>query len=303
MAMPAAKSLFHRAIVQSGPFLKSLSPDYSGRLAELVIEELGLSKSQVHELQGISVDRLSGAATEAMKKMPPHKSSLREVYGEHDWGPTVDGRILPRHPFDPGAPELSTEVPLLTGTNLHEFVSGLDRPDANAMGVEELNRLVSAEFGDRGKAIIDAYRRDYPKATPFDLYAIIAAARVRRPAFEQAIRKSALGAAPAYAFVYSWRTPVLDNRPGSFHACEIAFTFDNAEICDHYSGGTPEAFVLSKQISTAWVNFARTGNPNHDGLPHWPTYTAEHRATMYFDTPCEVRNDPEGEGLRLMAQS
>jgi para-nitrobenzyl esterase len=303
MAMPAAKSLFHRAIVQSGPFLKSLSPDYSGRLAELVIEELGLSKSQVNELQGISVDRLSGAATEAMKKMPPHKSSLREVYGEHDWGPTVDGRILPRHPFDPGAPELSTEVPLLTGTNLHEFVSGLDRPDANAMGVEELNRLVSAEFGERGKAIIDAYRRDYPKATPFDLYAIIAAARVRRPAFEQAIRKSALGAAPAYAFVYSWRTPVLDNRPGSFHACEIAFTFDNAEICDHYSGGTPEAFVLSKQISTAWVNFARTGNPNHDGLPHWPTYTAEHRATMYFDTPCEVRNDPEGEGLRLMAQS
>jgi para-nitrobenzyl esterase len=303
MAMPAAKGLFHRAIVQSGPFLKSLSPDYSGRLAELVLAELGLSKSQVNELQGIVVDRLSGAATEAMKKMPPHKSSLREVYGERDWGPTVDGRILPRHPFDPGAPELSAEVPLLTGTNLHEFVSGLDRPDANAMEVEELDRLVSAEFGDRSKAIIDAYRRDYSKATPFGLYAIIAAARVRRPAFEQAIRKASLGAAPAYSYIYSWRTPVLDNRPGPFHACEIAFTFDNADICDHYSGGTPEAFALSKQISTAWVNFARTGNPNHDGLPHWPTYIAEHRATMYFDTPCKVRNDPEGEGLRLIAQS
>lgn len=303
MAMPTAKGLFHRAIVQSGPFLKSLSPDYSGRLAELVVAELGLSKSQVSELQVIPVDRLSGAATEAMKKMPPHRSSLREVYGEHDWGPTLDGRILPRHPFDPGAPELSAEVPLLTGTNLHEFVNGLDHPDANAMGVEELNRLVKEEFGDRSKTIIDAYRRDYPKATPFGLYATIAAARVRRPAFEQAIRKAALGAAPAYSYVFSWRTPVLDDRPGPFHACEIAFTFDNAEICDHYSGGTREAFVLSKQISTAWVNFARTGNPNHDGLPHWPTYTAEHRATMYFDTPCEVRNDPEGEGLRLMAQS
>ena len=303
MAMPAAKGLFHRAIVQSGPFLKSLSPDYSGRLAELVLAELGLSRSQVNELQGIVVDRLSGAATEAMKKMPPHKSSLREVYGERDWGPTVDGRILPRHPFDPGAPELSAEVPLLTGTNLHEFVSGLDRPDANAMEVEELDRLVSAEFGDRSKAIIDAYRRDYSKATPFGLYAIIAAARVRRPAFEQAIRKASLGAAPAYSYIYSWRTPVLDNRPGPFHACEIAFTFDNADICDHYSGGTPEAFALSKQISTAWVNFARTGDPNHDGLPHWPRYIAEHRATMYFDTPCKVRNDPEGEGLRLIAQS
>jgi len=303
MAMPAAKGLFHRAIVQSGPFLKSLSPDYSMRLADFVMAELGLSKSQAEQLQEIPVDRLSGAAAEAMKKMPPHKSSLREVYGERDWGPSVDGRILPRHPFDPGAPEISANVPLLTGTNLHEFVSGLDRPDANAMGVEELNRLVSAEFGDRSKAIIEAYRRDYPKATPFGLYAIIAAARVRRPAFEQAIRKAALGAAPAYSYVYSWRTPVLDNRPGPFHACEIAFTFDNAEICDHYSGGTSEAFTLSKQISTAWTNFARSGNPNHDGLPHWPTYTAEQRATMYFDTHCEVRNDAEGEGLRLMAQS
>src|SRR5467141_2113584 len=303
MAMPAAKGLFHRAIVQSGPFLKSLSPDYSGRLAELVVAELGLSKSQVDELQTIPVDRLSGAAAEAMKKMPAQKSSLRIVYGEDNWGPTVDGSILPRHPFDPGAPEISADVPLLTGTNLHEGVSGLDRPNANAMEVEELNRLVKEEFGDGSQTIIDAYRRDSANATPFDLYAIIAAASFRRPAFEQAIRKAALGSAPAYSYIYSWRTPVLDNRPGSFHACEIAFTFDNAEICDHYSGGTPEAFVLSKQISTAWVNFARTGNPNHDGLPHWPTYTAEHQATMYFDTPCKVRNNPEGEGLRLMAQS
>jgi len=303
MAMPAAKGLFHRAIVQSGPFLKSLSSEYSGRLAELVVAELSLSKSQMSELQLIPVDRLLGAAADAMKKMPRPKSSLRRTYGEYDWGPTVDGRILPRHPFDPGAPEISSDVPLLTGTNLHEFVSGLDRPDAQSMGLEEMNRLVSETFGDHGEAIVEAYRRDYPKASPFDLYAIIAAASFRRPAFEQAIRKAALGDAPAYSYIYSWRTPVLDGRPGPFHACEIAFTFDNAAICDHYSGGAPEAFVLSKQISTAWVNFARTGNPNHDGLPHWPAYTAENQVTMYFDTPCDVRTNPERGGLRLMGQS
>ena len=300
MAMPTAKALFHRTIVQSGPFLKSLSPDYSERLAELVVAELGLSKSQVRELQLIPVDRLSGAAAEAIKKMPRPKPSIRRVYGEYDWGPTVDGHILPRHPFDPGAPEVSSQVPLLTGSNLHEAISGLDRPDVNAMLIEEVHRLVREEFGDRAKEIIDAYRRDYPEGTPFDLYATIAAVSFRHPAFEQATRKAALGAAPAYSYVYCWRTPVLDGRPGPFHAAEIAFTFDNAEICDHYSGGTTEAFVLSRQISTAWVNFARTGNPNHNGLPHWPVFTAEHRATMYFDAPCHVRNDPEGEGLRLM---
>src|SRR5256714_7955584 len=172
MAMPAAKGLFHRAIVQSGPFLKSLSPDYSGRVAELLLAELGLSKSQLSELQAIPVDRLSGAAGEVMKKMPWPKPSLRRLYGEFDWGPTVDGLTLPHHPFDPGAPLISADVPLLTGTDLHEGVSGVDRPDADAMGVEELNRLLKEEFGDRGQTIIDAYRHDYPKANPFDLYAI-----------------------------------------------------------------------------------------------------------------------------------
>ena len=303
MAMPSAKGLFHRAIVQSGPFLKALSPDYSGRVAELVMQELGLSKSQVRELQRIPVDRLSGAAVEAMKKMPRQPPSLRETFGERDWGPTVDGSVLPHHPFDPGAPTLSAHVPLLTGTNLHEFVNGLDHPDANAMGTEELNRLIGEAFGSDSEAIIAAYRLDYPKATPFGLYAAIAASRLRIPAFAQAERKAELGAAPAYAYVYAWRTPVLDNRPGPFHAAEIAFAFDNAEICDHYSAGSPEAFALSRQMSTAWVNFARTGNPNHSGLPHWPAYTTDTRSTMYLDTECEVRNDPEGKGLRLITQS
>ena len=87
MAMPAAKGLFHRAIVQSGPFLKSLSPAYSDQLAELILAELDLSKSRVRELQSVPVDRLSGAAAEATKKMPSHQSSIRRVYGESNWGP------------------------------------------------------------------------------------------------------------------------------------------------------------------------------------------------------------------------
>ena len=303
MAMPAAKGLFHCAIVQSGPFLKSLSPAYSGRLAELVLAELDLSKSRVRELQSVPVDRLSGSAAEAMKKMPSHQGSIRQVYGENNWGPTVDGLILPRHPFDPGAPEISADVPLLTGSNLHEFMNGLDRPEAQAMQMDELHRLVSQEFVERSEEIIDAYRRDYPRATPFDLYATIAASSFRRLACEQASRKAALGRAPAYSYIYAWRTPVLDGRPGPFHGAEIAFTFDNAQLCDHYSGGSAEAIVLSRQVSTAWVSFAWTGNPNHAALPHWPKYTSEDRATMQFGRQCEVRNGPESLGLRLIAES
>ena len=214
-----------------------------------MLAELDLSKSRVRELQSVPVDRLSGAAAEAMKKMPSHQSSIRQVYGENNWGPTVDGRILHRHPFDPGAPEISADVPLLTGSNLHEFVNGLDRPEAQARQMDGLHRLVSQEFGERSNEIIDAYRRDYPRATPFDLYAIIAASSVRRPAWEQASRKAALGRAPAYSYIYAWRTPVLNGRPGPFHGAEITFTFDNAQLCDHYSGGSAVCHGLRPEFS------------------------------------------------------
>src|SRR5258708_24722117 len=159
-----------------------------------------------------------------MKKMPSHQSSIRRVYGENDWGPTVDGLILTRHPFDPGAPEISADVPLLTGSNLHEFVNGLDRPEAQAMQMDGLHRLVSQEFGERGNEIIDAYRRHYPRATPFDLYATIAASSVRRPAWEQASRKAALGRAPAYSYIYVYMLGALrfwTDVPAHFTALKL----------------------------------------------------------------------------------
>jgi len=303
MAMPAAKGLFHRAIIQSGPFLKALSPEYSQHVAELLMDELGLSRSQVRELQKLPVDRISGAAAEAMKKMPKPQTSRRDTFGESGWGPTVDGRVLPYHPFDPGAPAISADVPLISGTNLNESVSGLDHPGVTTMTAEEMNRKVHEAYGNDSEAIIAAYRQDYPNETPFGLYASISTSNWRIPAFAQAARKAALGAAPAYAYVYSWRTPALDDRPGTFHAAEISFAFDNAELCDHYSAGDPAALVLSRQMGAAWASFARTGNPNHSGMPHWPAYTANDRATMYFNAPCEVRHDPEGKGLKIITQS
>jgi para-nitrobenzyl esterase len=304
MAMPSAKGLFHRAICQSGPILKALEPEYSAKVGSAVMQELGLSKSQVDELQKVPVDRLACAADEVMKTLNP-----RRPFGFHHefvmagWGPTVDGNVLPHHPFDPVAPAISAEVPLMTGTILNEFPSGLDHREETFMTDEELHQKVRTELGDKGDAIIAAYRKEYPDATPFSIYATMGAAPFRRLAVEQATRKAALGAAPAYSYIYGWRTPMLDDRPGTFHACEISFVFDNAELCDHYSGLLPEALALAKQISGAWAAFARTGNPNHAALPDWPTYTADKRATMYFDVPCSVKNGPEAEGLRLIAEA
>ena len=302
MALPAAKGLFHRAIVQSGPYLKAQSPEYSHGVASNLLSELGLSRARLGELHSIPVDQLEGAAAEAIRKMAPRATPpLLRTFGDAGWGPTVDGHILPNHPFDPGAPPISADVPLLTGTNLNEFVSGLDNPTAHSMTGDQMRQLLKNSYGDSADAILEAYRKDYPKASPFDLYATIAASCMRIPSFEQAARKAALHAAPAYAYIYSWRTPVLDDRVGTFHACEISYAFDNGELCDHYSAGSASGLRLSRQMGRAWTNFARTGDPNHDDLPHWPTYSATERSVMHLDSPCHVRMDSEGPGLKLIA--
>jgi para-nitrobenzyl esterase len=294
MAMPAAKGLFHKAIVQSGSMLRAQSQEDSTRLAEALLAELGLNKSQLDQLQKVPVDRLCGAQARAMARTGENGRARLQ------WSPSVDGHVLPTHPFDPAAPSLSAAVPLLVGTNLNEGVHGCDNPDVDLLTEEELRSRVTQRHGAKAGALLAAYRTEYPRAKPFDLWSVISAAPIRNAAATQAERKAALGAAPAYQYLFAWQTPMLDGRPRAFHSCEIAFVFDNADLCVNLTGGRPDALALAAQVSGAWVHFARHGNPNHAGLPRWAPYTPDRRATMVFDTRCEARSDPEGEGRRLM---
>ena len=288
MAMPAAKGLFHKAIVQSGAFLRAKSTEDSARLASAFLAELNVSKDKLEALHTIPAERLCAAQQRVTAQT------------KLSWGPSVDGHVLPAHPFDPAAPELSASVPLLIGTNLNEQVHGCDNPDVDALTEDELRTRVEQRHAANAAAIIDAYRREYPSAKPFDLWSVISAAPARSAAATQAERKAAQGAAPAYQYLFTWQTPQLDGRPRAFHSCEIAFVFNNGDLCINLTGGRPDALALAEQMSRAWVSFARTGDPNHAGLPKWSPYTAAQRATMVFDTHCEVRNDPEGEGRRLI---
>jgi para-nitrobenzyl esterase len=309
MAMPAATGLFHRAAVQSGSMLRMGEPEDATKLAAAVLAQLNLSKSQIDQLQTISADRLLAAGDAALVSDPEHTRppvppgpnwfSIRWL----GWGPMRDGKIFPTHPFDPTAPQISAHVPLLVGTDLNEFVNGCDNPAAASFTKEDLERRLGEVYGDKSQAIIQAYRREYPKADPFDLFSVISVAGMRESAFVQAAQKAALGSAPAYEYLFSWQTPMLDGRPRSFHAAEIAFAFGNADICENLTGGTPEALALGGKMCDAWINFARHGNPNHKGLPNWPAFTPDKCQTMIFDSQCVVKNDPEGEGRRLIAKT
>jgi para-nitrobenzyl esterase len=216
------------------------------------------------------------------------------------FSPVVDGRIVTRHPFDPDAPDVSANVPMLIGTVLNESSPALyDNAALESMSEDEMRKRAADRYGDKAGMVADAYRKALPNVKPVELLSRMMS--VRTNAVTQAERKAAKGAAPAYMYLFSWQTPLLDGRPRAFHCSEIPFVFYNTDVSVFATGGGAEARALAAKVSDAWINFARKGDPNHSGLPKWPAYNAEQGPVMIFDKTCEVKNDPDRELRKVVA--
>ncbi len=303
MAMPQAKGLFHRAVIQSGSLLRVSEPGDATKLAAAVLDELNISKSNIAQLQDLPFDKLLSAALDAQRKNSPRPAGppdFRRASRLLGWSPVVDGTIIPAHPFDPAAPKFSADVPLLVGNVLNEFVTGMDHPEAFSMTEPQLAEVVTKRYGDKSKEVIETFRAESPNARPFDLYSTIMASSVRFTSVKQAQLKGAQAKAPAYLYWFTWQTPILDGRPMAFHCAELSFCFDNTDRCETMTGGGPRAQALADKVSGAWLNFARSGNPNHSGLPHWPSVTPEKASTMIFDDTCKLAEDPDAKSRKLM---
>ena len=297
MAMPAAKGLFHKAIVQSGSGLRMATPENTARLAAATLAELNLNANHLDQLHKLPVQALIAAGQAAMRKLSPGGAGGFRVFQRRadraGWAPTVDGKFLPQHPFDPGPSAISAGIPMLIGTTLNEFAGGINNPNVDSLTEAELAGRVREMYGERGSAILAAFRKAHPTAKPYDIFSFISTVPTRHNAVTQAELKAAQGGAPAYLYLFTWQTPVLDSRPRAFHCAELAFVFDNIDRCVNMTGGGPEARALAAKMSDAWVAFARKGDPNHAGLPKWPAFNAKQGPTMIFDNKCEVKNDPD----------
>ena len=304
MSMPSAKGLFHKAVAISGSLFSFSSPDSATKLAAGVLAELGISRDQLDKLQSVPASQLVAAAFAAQQKVSPFAfPKLGATSLELGWQPLVDGKTLPTRPFDPAAPAESAKVPFLLGSTFHEFSPGIGNPQAQLMSWDRLATQLQPRLGGQTAPVIAEYRRIFPAAKPLEIAGLVGADLFRRGAVLQAERKAAQGGAPAYLYWFGWKTPVLDGRPLAYHCQDLAMWLDNIDLAAQATGGVPEARALAAKMSSALVAFARTGNPNHAGIPRWPAYSASAPANMIFDSRVEVRSAPDARALALIAEN
>jgi para-nitrobenzyl esterase len=253
--------------------------------------ELGISADRVEEMQTVPMERLV-AALAGMSRRGGQGAALQ-------FSPFVDGEILPTNPFDPVATPVSATVPILIGTNLTEQAFFALSFDQAAFHLDEAGlrqRAVAFVGEEKAPQLLELYKRRYPGEGPSMLYFLLDTDRTTRlGSITLAERKFQQGKAPVYMYLYAWRTPALGGILGAPHTVEIPFVWNNTDIPKVMTTGSPAEKALAAKTSDAWIQFARTGNPNHKGLPNWPAYTAGDRSTMVFNNECKMVNDPGGE--------
>lgn len=292
LAMPSAKGLFHRAIVQSGSNITGTPREAATKNAAAFMARLGLKPAQVDELARLRMDKM----LEGLRA----RSGGGLGGGGFQASPVVDGSSLPNRPFDPTAPAMSADVPMIIGSTETEVTWNVNTdytaPDDAGLRAR-VKKAVGIEDETEAARIVEIYRKGRPKASNLDLALIIEtdASNFRTGTDLQAERKAALGKAPVYLYRFAWYSPVSGGRLRAMHCMDIPFVFDNVDACKVVVGDGTDRYAVADAMSRAWVAFARTGNPNHKGIPAWQPFSADERATMIFNTTTRAVNDPYRE--------
>jgi para-nitrobenzyl esterase len=302
LGMPSAQGLVHRASAQSGGGGNPPGAEQSRELAKRLIAELGVK--DMAALQKMEWARLNEVGNAVVAKMNPPLGAGGPIPAPGTtprvgFGPTVDGRLITMRAFFEGAPEISRTVPMLIGSVSEEGNRMSSRPTE-----AEWVATLAKSYGDaKAASIVAALKRAYPNKSVRTLSYMCSGGGLnglgmRNNVTRMATMKAEQKGAPAFAWYFTWQSPMLEDA-GAWHTAELAFCFDNTARCAQGTGNGPEAQALARKIATAWANFARTGNPSQPGLA-WPAFNPETCSTMVFDNVCRMVDDPDAEARKIL---
>jgi para-nitrobenzyl esterase len=312
-AMPAAAPYFNKASIESGPGVRMLTREIAAETTALVLQALSIAPKDRRKLLDVPAADLLRVQSQ-FSPIPPHRQQRKigaiAEPASRGFGPVVDGVVLPAHPFDPIAPAISKNKPLITGWNEDEYTFfAWERGDASAFALDfaGLHAKLEAQYGSDTKRIIDTYRRSMPSASAPDIFVAIASITMMGlGSIDIAEKKAAQHGAPVYVYHFGYKSemkiPGTEYAVGTPHAMDITFKFNNETPHNSpgfLSGNNPDRCIASHTMAEMWASFARTGRPAAVDSPEWPAYTLEDRSTMRIDARCEVMHNRFSEELAM----
>lgn len=291
MAMPAAKGLFNKVITESGQQLTGRTREHATETARKILKALNISPDNIDNIKTVPMYKL-----------------IKAIRG-NSFAPVTDGIVLPRDPFSPDASPLSANIPMIMGNNHDETTYLIGSRDTSTFHLtwEQLPAKISQHvkqfIGNLDpKMIIEKYRKWYPKYSPTDVFfAVTTASRSWKGMVIESERRAKQNGAPTYVFQLNWKSPVDGGKWKASHTMDVPLVFDNIKYGKTMTGTGPGAQRMADIMSESWIAFARTGNPDTPQIPHWPRFDLKNRATMVFDLPSRVENDPRGNERKLFA--
>lgn len=284
LASPAAKGLFHRAVVHSGSHLRVRETDAAADLTDRLLHDLGIRPGQERALQTLPWQQIMSAQLKLIGEV------------NQRFAPVIDDTVFDGHPWDPEAPSVSAHVPMMVGTTRTELTSQRGNEDSiyTLDEAQLLERLEHYLPSNDIEPVVSVFKAENPWASPSQLFFLITSARgYGRDATLQLERRVRSEAAPAYRYCLMWRTPVEGGRRMSPHSLDVPLVFDNVRKSASMVGPpTDRALQMASVMAETWIAFARTGDPNNAAIPAWRPYDLEHRTAMLFDDRSMAVDDP-----------
>ncbi|MEV7520615.1 carboxylesterase family protein [Streptomyces sp. NPDC091371] len=295
---PQARGLVRRVILQSPPFGLDLpGPDAALERTAVYLESAGAK--DVHELRSLPWQALIGAGAGLFAR------TMRWGYWPTPFLPVIDGITLHQHPAEALLRAEAAGIEVVIGWTREEanFGFALDEGYAGATRDQVTDRIAETFGGPAAAEVYAAYERARPGARPADvLMDLITDELFRVPSVRLAEARAEAGR-PVRAYQFDLPTPAHEGRLGAAHCLELPFVFDNFDQWSHapFLAGLAPAVRdgLAHTMHRAWIAFARTGDPNHPGMPAWDPYDTENRTTMRFDSVVTALGDLAGASRLL----
>jgi para-nitrobenzyl esterase len=302
-AMPSAKGLFHKAVVLSGASVRAGDKAMAEKLGSYVLAEAGLQANEIDKLQQLPWKQYYEIATKAQRKLAQEAAASGATGLRGGFSPSVDGTILPQHPFAPEPAPTAANVPMIICSVENEQAPAWT--DATLMNItlpevaEKLKQRAGfgPGLGDKAMDVVTAYAKAYPDKKPVDIWSLVSSNRSSVVTLADSKSKQA---APVFVTWFTWQPPLFDGRIGAFHCVDICFWFNNTDLMYTHTGGGARPRKLAERMSKSLVQFMKTGDPNGAGLTPWSKYTSTTGETLVWDDVPAMKNDPDREPRKAL---